>query len=879
MSKNLFNSILIFSFGIFGSTALIYQVVFAKNLVLLFGLTAPAIATILAVYFSGLALGSLIFGKLADYLKQNSRRYLLYVALFAGVGIYGFFVPDFFQILGKIIQWINQIYPLDFSRFNFFAFLLSFLFLIVPAILIGGGFPVVSKIFVRESETLGKKVSLLYFVNTFGSVFGALSTGFWLIPAIGGKMTIFSASGLNLLTAVFLALLMKIYRGQISLFSSTKESQHESKDNFNSPPKNLWRSDLHNIFERELFFYVLFLTGFLALALEVFYTKTLILFLGSSTFAFSLILIVFLLGITFGSLILAPLLDRLKRGPFFFGIFCGLLGFWCLLTLFLFEKLPFLYLKILEGFWQDPQFFDKPNFDSIIYSQSSILFFIIFPATFLMGMIFPLGIKLANPDLGKIGEGIGKLYFANTLGGVFGSLAAGFYLLPKFGFQKSLIFILTSYILLGVFFIGKEREIQKFIKVSILSFFFILVIFSIFSSPWSREILAIGSFPYAPGYLGLTEEKIKEILKKEEILFYKEGFSQVMVIKKGQLLSLKINGKIDASNGADMETEILTGALPLILHPNPKSVLVIGLGSGITLGAATQFDSLENIEAVEIDPAVVTAAQYFKKDNHDALTDPRVKMILADARNYLYLTDKKYDVISSGPSNPWVSGNAYLFTKEYYQLAKAHLKEKGIMAQWIQYYSFWSKDLKTVFRTFQEVFPKTYLFGSILTPDLLLIGGNTEDSLLSFYEIEKKFENEKIRTEFTRIYINNSYELLSRFIGAPEAISRITEGIKTHTDDKPFLEFSAPQAIYQKTMVPNLEILANLYTKRGYPRFFIGAEEKEVLRHSDFFQNWLQAQIAFYSQDYEKAIYFYEQALKFVYHPEVQRSLNNLLRH
>jgi len=864
MNKNLFNKILIFSFWIFGLTALIYQVAFAKNLMLLFGLTAPATATILAVYFSGLALGSFIFGKLADRFLQSFKHYLLYISLFIGVGIYGFFVPNLFQILGKTIQWINQIYPLDFSGFNLFAFLLSFFFLIIPAIFIGGAFPVISKIFVKESETLGKKISILYFINTFGSVFGALFSGFFLIPTVGVKMTIFSASALNLIVAGFLILFLKFLKPELAKFKETARSSGE-------------RVSIE-LFQNKLFVYVLFLTGFLALALEVFYTKTLILFFGSSTYAFSLIVIIFLLGIALGSLVISPFLDRFKKGNFLFGIFTGILGFWLFLTLKLFEKFPFLYLKILERF-QGSQFFDKPNFSTIIFTQSLILIFIILPVTFLMGIIFPLGIKLANPDSKKIGEGIGKLYFANTLGGVLGSIVAGFFFLPTFGFQKSLVFIFVIYTLLGIFFVFREKEITKFRKNALISFLIILIIFGILSSTWSKEILTIGIFPYLPSYLGLSEKEIRENLEKEEILFYKEGLSQVAVTKKGKILSLKINGKIDASNGADLETEILSGLLPLILHSEPKEILVIGLGSGITLGAVTQFDSLEKIEVVEIDPKVIEAAQYFKDYNHDALNDKRVKMTLADARNYLYLTDKKYDVISSGPSNPWVSGNAYLFTKEYYELSKSNLKEKGVMAQWIQYYSFWPEDLKTVLKTFQEVFPKTYLFSSISTPDLLLIGTDNEDSILDFNEIEKKLEDKKIQNELARIYIKNSYQLLSRFIGEDLAIRDLTDEIEIHTDDKPFLEFSSPKAIYQKTMISNLEILLRIFknaenSSLQLPKFLIGGEEAETLRHKNFFRNWLSAQIAYYSQDYQKAIYFYEEALRTgVYHPVVEENL------
>jgi len=868
MSKNLFNNILIFSFGVFGLTALIYQVVFAKNLVLLFGLTAPAIATVLAVYFSGLALGSFVFGKACDRLIKKFKHHLLYIRLFVFVGVYGFFVPILFQILGKIIQAINQIYALDFSGFNLFAFLLSFLFLILPATFIGGGFSVISKILVRQDETMGKKISLLYFINALGSVFGAIFAGFWLIPTLGIKMTIFSASSLNLLMAGLLFFLFtKFFGNYKSICEADIKQDLKPQENISV---NLSQSV--PVLKNNLFVYILFLIGFLALALEVLYTKSLIVFLGSSTYAFSLILIIFLLGIALGSLVISPFLDRFKEDSTLFGILCGLLGFWCFVTIKFFEKLPFFYLKIL-------QLFESTEFFSTILTQSLFLIAIILPATFLMGIIFPLGIKLSRPNLEKIGEGIGRLYFANTLGGVFGSLLAGFLFLPVLGFQKSLILIVITYVLLGTFFIVKEKELHIQFKGIILFLFVLLVIFSILSSPWSKKILAMGLFPYAQSYLGLSEEEIKEKLDGEEILFYKEGLSQVAVVKRNNLLSLKINGKTDASIGMDLEAEILQGVLPLILHPNPKEVLVIGLGGGITLGSVTQLDSLTKIEAVEIDASVIEALQYFEEYNHNALADPRVKMILADARNYLYLTDNEYDVVYSYPSNPWVSGNASLFTKEYYELVKSRLKDKGLMIQWVQYYNFWPEDLKIILKTFQEVFPQTYIFDTVLTSDVLLVGSadeiNGEKSLLVVDEIQKKFENEKVKKELARIYITNPYEFLSYFVGANEQVSEMVQGVIAHTDDKPVLEFSAPKAIYQKTAAQNVENLLSL--RKESLKFLIGGKAEEISRHLSFREKLTLARIFLYHQDFDKSLDIYEQAVETgLTHPLVQYNLYSL---
>ena len=306
---------LIFSFGIFGFGALVFQVVFAKNLMLLFGLTAPAVATVLAVYFSGLALGSLFFGRIADrFTSDNLLK--IYAGLFVGIGVYGFLFPLIFKLLNLSVLAVNKIYPLNFSGFNFFAFLFAFIFLVFPAILIGAGFPLINKLLIRQETEIGKKASLIYFIETFGSVLGAALAGFWLIPTFGNNATIFAAAGLILIVGVIFFLFSRNY--------DTSDKGEPWDD-----AQIRVRSGVHN----PIFLYAFFITGFLALALEVLYTKTLILFIGSSTYDFSLILITFLLGIALGSWALSFFADHIKRGYSYFGMFLGLIGFWLFLTL------------------------------------------------------------------------------------------------------------------------------------------------------------------------------------------------------------------------------------------------------------------------------------------------------------------------------------------------------------------------------------------------------------------------------------------------------------------------------------------------------------------------------------------------------------------
>ncbi|MFH1941667.1 MAG: fused MFS/spermidine synthase, partial [bacterium] len=312
---------------------------------------------------------------------------------------------------------------------------------------------------------------------------------------------------------------------------------------------------------------------------------------------------------------------------------------------------------------------------------------------------------------------------------------------------------------------------------------------------------------------------------------------------------LKVNGKVDASNSLDdLETMVLTGALPMILHPNPEDVLVIGLGSGITLGAVTQFDSAKNIDMVEIDPAIVEAAEYFKSYNHDALNDPRVKTVLADGRNHLLLTDKKYDVISSQPSNIWISGNAALFTREYYELAKSRLKENGLMFQWIQAYSLAPDEVRAVYKTFQEVFPQVYLFNSSNSGDMFVVGVLEKDAtILNFDALSEKMSDPKIVAEFQRIYIMSPYELLAYLVTEGDRFMEFVSSARINTDNKNFLEFSAPKFIYKATVTEALREVDFLRSELNL--YIFGLEEKEeelehLKQYFEFRRQLLPAQAA-----------------------------------
>jgi spermidine synthase len=316
---------------------------------------------------------------------------------------------------------------------------------------------------------------------------------------------------------------------------------------------------------------------------------------------------------------------------------------------------------------------------------------------------------------------------------------------------------------------------------------------------------------YADRYLGNRNAglgTVRENMILGEQLFYREGLTAtVTVTESGSSRALQINGKTDASTGSDADTELLLGHLPMLIHPDPKNVLLVGLGSGMTLGAVEQYP-IESVDAVEIEAAVVEAAEFFSAANNNALDDPRLTVVVDDARHFVLTTHKSYDVITAEPSNPWISGVSNLFTIEQYQAYRKRLRPGGILFQWAHIYSMSADDLKTVIATFQTVFPHTTVWQDTFGRDLFLLG--SEKSLeIDLGRFTRRIELPDVKENLARIDGDDPLRLLNRFVMDEAAAALFANGGKLHTDDRPILEFSAPKSLHAVTLHHNLERLGN----------------------------------------------------------------------
>ena len=748
-----------------GATGLVYEVVWTRLLTLIMGNTHYSIATVLTAFMGGLALGSFVGGKIID---RDFNPLAAYAILEAGIGIYCLLIPLFIEFAFPLFQWIYLNLGDSYTQTSLVRFLVCGVLLIIPATFMGATLPVLSKLVSRDENFIGKDVGKLYSINTFGAVVGALASVFVFMRFLGVQATISVAATANICIALIIYFVFK---------PPLKE-----RLSYLSPPS---KEDSASLQKRDLFILLSFaVSGLAALVYQVAWTRILSLLLGSSVYAFSLILAIFIFGLALGTAITSNLLDRIRYLINSFGITQIIIGFSSLFIVPLFGRIPFVNRWVYENLGQQFQLMQGTNFITILG--------LLFIPTFFMGAQFPIVIKILATKLETVGQNVGRAYAFNTVGAIIGSFLAGFVLIPMLGIQATIFSMVFLNVLLGITLLVIGSQLSLNWKIYGLPSVFIFCVFiSNWISPWDKSVISSGSFmPYRIGDLKEAE------LKKNKILFFKEGMHTTVTteLSPSGNIFLRVNGKTDASLALDMRTQLLSGYLPMLFHKNPKSALVIGQGSGITLGAVEQFP-VDKINLVEISPAVIEGSRFFDPFNHDALNDKRLSVLLEDGRNHIALSKKSYDVIVSEPSNPWISGVGALFTVDFFDLLKKRLNPGGVACIWV-HTNMSPESFKSIIRSFTEKFPFVTMWESIAGDDYLLIGSEQEYRL-SFEKTQKYLANEITGKDFARIGIRSVPDLMSLMIMSRPKLVEFSKNTTLHTDDNSFLEFNAPEYVYK----------------------------------------------------------------------------------
>ena len=768
-------------FFLSGFCGLVYEIIWMRRFAVSFGNTIFAITVVLAAFMGGLAAGSRWFGLLADSPGRKASLFTYYGWMEIGIGVYCLGFERLLEAQKQIILWFYHTLDPSTAASAGFKFLLSALLLIVPTILMGGTLPVLIKALSRRLPDVGRITGKLYFVNCFGAVFGTIAVAFWMIPSLGLALSTALAAAANI--AIGLAALA--LRGRIpEPESSVPEAKTEwSEKAPAAEPQAALRWSLTGIF----------ISGFTAMVYEIAWTRILSLVLGSSTYSFSLMLAAFISGIALGSFLIARFMERINRPAYIFALCQIAVGLSVLAMLPLYSYLPVFFIRCRE----------LVNFS---YEAHEVFKFIVCLGVMLVpttaiGMGFPLVSRLAAGEMSKMGAKVGGVYALNTMGNILGTVLCGFMMIPMLGLKLTLetslfLNLFTGVAILAVLSTGKAVQAIK-VPVSlalVVSAYFLL------APDWDRLILTGGAFRYRPS-TGVTAENFSKRVRSLDLLFYREGISSTVTVEQSDSnLMLRINGKVDASNKLDMQTQILLAHLPMLLHENPARVLVIGAGSGTTCGAALAHPELESLCCVEISPGVVEASRFFADYNRRYWEDPRTEIVVDDGRNFLFRSKEKWDVITSEPSNPWIAGIGNLYTEEFYGNCRERLEPGGIICQWIHLYEMEKSVLKTILITFRKAFPHAIAFGSIEDTDLLLIGSEEKLSV-DFEAFARRMKYDKVAADLKRIGISSLFTMLSTQIFDTRGMQRWAGIGPINSDNFPVVEYRAPRGFFHASRI------------------------------------------------------------------------------
>ena len=756
---------LFFLFTCSGFSGLIYESIWSHYLKLMLGHAAYAQTLVLAIFMGGMALGAWLASR---YSGRWHKPLLVYAGVELAVGLLALVFHALFTLtLDALYQrWLPGLSsPLAADVLKWGA---GALLILPQSVLLGSTFPLMGAGFIRLYPAApGAGLGLLYFANSLGAAAGVLASVFVLIPAVGLPGTIMTAGLVNVALA-------------IAVWALTKACE--------TPPvaENPAAAAGGGALLRPLLLIAL-ASSMASFFYEIGWIRMLSMVLGSSVQAFELMLSAFILGLAFGGLWIRGRLDRVAQPLRYAGHVQVLMGACALLTLPLyastFDAMAFLVRSLVRN---------EGGYRLFNIGSQAIAMAVMLPATFTAGMTLPL-FTYALLRQGGGERSIGRVYSANTLGAIAGVLLAVHVLMPALGVKGlvgagALLDMLAGLALLGLSRPGLARFEWPLSAAAAAA----LLAVAAAAVRFDPLMLSSGVYRYGNSRFSAARS-----------LFYQDGkTSSVALNLDGRDTGVIItNGKPDASIqmggqkiSLDEVTQTLLAALPLALHPQAKTVAAIGFGSGMTTHALLGARTLERVDTIEIEPAMVEAARGFGRSVARAYTDPRSHIHIDDAKTYFSSHNSRYDVIVSEPSNPWVSGVAGLFSEEFYRHAKNHLRPDGVLVQWLQLYETNLPLLSSVFKALRQQF-KHYVVFSTVTEDIVVVASNGRDlDALDGWV----FAEPALRADLARVGLRAVEDLRVRRIGGEALLQPLFAGYPApaNSDYFPFLSLNAPKARY-----------------------------------------------------------------------------------
>jgi spermidine synthase len=774
------NSTLIgWCFVLSGATGLIYEVLWARMLGLVFGATTLAVSTVLAAFMGGLAVGSALAGRFASRIKKPISTYGL---MEIGIAIYALLVPLLFRWIDHLYALIWQHFQPRFFAFSLWRFVLSGLVLLVPATLMGATLPVLAAL--RSSTNA---VARLYAFNLAGAIIGTLAAGFVLLPVLGVRTTISVAATINVIVGFAAILLQRRTTARAILDQRSVDVASPA-----NPFSRFW-------------YFAAFVSGFVTISTQVSWTRILTMIIGSSTYAFSIVVALFLIGLAGGAWWIARK-DRSEALRLTILKVEVLTTIGLVLSMFVLNKLPAVLVTL--GLRLQPS-----SWLGLLALQILCATLLILVPAVLMGMVMPLVLVWAGADQTKAVARVGRSYAVNTIGAIAGAFITGFVLIPKTSTRFTLLLTAVCCLVVAAMAYRPDDSVRDPAlkrSLAIGSIPILAVVLFLITPAMNRVDLSIGAYDSLVRVLAQTREgttnQDDQAAQVHDLLMYEEGPTATVSVRKDQgTVSMAINGRVNASDSVyDMPTQVMLGQLPLLIAPRINSGLIIGYATGITVGSMLQ-SPIQSVMCVELEPATVAGSQFFQHMNHRPLDDPRASLIIDDARAFLRVTPNRYDIIVSEPSHPWVPGVANLFTQEFFELGRARLNDDGIFVQWVQIYQLSTESLRSVLATYHKVFPHVLVFrvgGLNKGKDLLLVGSNRP---LNLDRLSERFADRRMAAEMARVDLKSEADVKAWFVCDESKLGPAVAGAKINTDDNMHIETTVPREAFRPLMQSNAQ--------------------------------------------------------------------------
>jgi spermidine synthase len=754
----------VFLFIVFlsGASGLAYEVVWTRLLGLAVGHTTFALTAVVAAFMGGLAAGSSVFGR---RLERGADPLRLYAALEGGIALVALAFPLQLLLVNSMSAHVGRM--LDAGTFTLGAarFALAALAVAPATFLMGGTLPaMVAALAQRRAGGLARQAGLLYAINTAGAVCGATAAGFVLIERLGTFETTWVAAAGNLIVAATAFVI-----GRRAPGPAEPTARAGGRAGRGRPTQSvLWGYAL---------------AGSAALSLEIVWTRALVFFAGSTTYAFTSMLVVFLSGITLGSAVAAPFVDQLRRPAPWFAATQAALALSAAASLHLLR----VWAPVIDAILPPDR-----SWMTLVGGNFAKAAAVMAVPTLLMGAAFPLAVRLARgasrEHTANAGRILGTLYAANTVGAIVGVALTGLVLVPMLGVSRTVLAASLVSVAAGI----------------------VVVLFNERSRAASLAVLAAAAL----GSLVLTAGggALHVPAGSERLVFYEEGMSATVSVLQEVTGTRTIY--IDRVPVAGTDSIMLTDQkslahVPMLLNPGAQRVLTVGFGSGGASWSFSRYRSLERIDCVEIDPSVFHAAAYLDASNHAVWRDPRFNLILEDARNYLASTDTTYDVISTDCTDLRYKSNANLYTTDYFTLCRKRLRPRGIVTVWMPLGGLGGDTFRMALRTFRSVFPHTTVWYMTNQPThyLLLVGSDRMVDV-DLSRIAGGMADPPVRADLAEIRLDDPMKLAASLLLDEHETERLAGQGPLNSDRHPLLEFEAPRLAYRDALLANLRATA-----------------------------------------------------------------------